>query len=84
MTCAVEFIIICSQSRWLVLINKPYNMLLPALSLFFLFFTTLQVVATVVKILGALSTISESRFKPVGIVCCIADPDTTNILKEVD
>ncbi|GAX80733.1 hypothetical protein CEUSTIGMA_g8168.t1 [Chlamydomonas eustigma] len=42
-----------------------------------------QVVATVVKILGALSTVSESRTKPVGIVCCIADPDTTNILKEL-
>ena len=41
-----------------------------------------QVVSSVVQLQGALS-LDKGRSRPLGVVCCIADPDTAKILSEV-
>lgn len=43
---------------------------------------TLQAVATVIQLQGAVAA-DKTRTRPLGVVCCIADPNTAGILDEV-
>ena len=41
-----------------------------------------QAVATVIQLQGAVAA-DRTRTRPLGVVCCIADPNTAGILDEV-